>query len=293
MIDYALAHLRRLGIEEIGVNAHHLYESVEKAMARQTPPVTVVVEDELQGTGGGIRGIARALDADTLLVINGDALFDFDLEPLVEQHRRTEALGTLALRHVASDSPFRKVGVDASGRLNVIAEMSIPGVSSADLEFGAYTGVQILNRALIERIPEGDCDILRSAYRGILEAKGPIYGHFVPRQSIWFDVGAPDRYLDAHRLVLDQQLQTSHLPDVDVQGCAIHSSATIGESASILGPCVVMDGAHIDADVVIGPYTFVGSGAQIARGCRISRSVVWSGVSVHRDADGEIVLPPC
>ncbi|MEE2786606.1 MAG: NDP-sugar synthase [Myxococcota bacterium] len=291
LIEYALDHLRKLGIEEIGVNAHHLHGVLQEAMQKESPSVTVVVEEVLQGTGGGIRGIARALDADTLVVINGDALFDFDLHPLLEQHRKTRALGTLALRQVPVDSPFRRVGIDQSGRLNVISEMSCPGVSRNTLTFGAYTGVQIIERALIERIPEGECDILRSAYRDVLDNAGPIFGHFVPAGSVWFDVGTPDRYLDAHRLVLEQTLSVEHLPTMDRHGRAIHPGSIVSPTVELIGPCVVMDGAHIESSAVIGPYAYIGEGAHIGPGCRISDAVIWPKVSVDRDLSRQVVLP--
>ena len=88
LLAYGLDALARLGIETVGINAFHLADAVAAGLAHRPEKLHVVREETLQGTGGGIRGIARALPEGTLVVINGDALFDFDLAPLIERHRK-------------------------------------------------------------------------------------------------------------------------------------------------------------------------------------------------------------
>ena len=59
-------------------------------------------------------------------VINGDALFDFDLAPMLARHRARGAMATLVLRAVPADSPFGRVGIDSAGRLQRVAEIAAP-----------------------------------------------------------------------------------------------------------------------------------------------------------------------
>ena len=125
LLTWAIEALHRAGIERIGVNAFHLPDQVVTALSHD-PQVTVTIEETLQGTGGGIRGIAASLPSGTLVVINGDAFFDFDLAPFIAAHRATGALGTLVLREVPPDAPFGRVGIDSAGRLHRIAEIEGP-----------------------------------------------------------------------------------------------------------------------------------------------------------------------
>ena len=291
MIDYAFDHLGRLGIDHIGVNAFHLGSAVRTGTLHRDERISIVVEDELLGTGGGIKGIAQALECDTLVVVNGDALFDFDLQPVLDAHRSTGALGTLALRWVPPDAPFGRVGIDTDGRLWKIAEVLAHGIHPEELTFGAFTGVQIIERALIDRIPDGQCDILRSAYRAVLNENGPVFGHFVPRESVWFDVGTPDRYLEAHRMILDGHLSVAHLPPKKRNLCRIHETAVIADSAVVRGPCALMSNVHVGARTTIGSHVFIGEGAVVRPGLHLQNAVVWPGATVDRNVENEVILP--
>ena len=292
----ALEALRGLGIHRIGINAFHLPDQVVAAFAGD-PQVTVIVEESLQGTGGGIRGIAAALPSTTLVVINGDALFGFDLAPCLAAHRASGALGTLVLREVPPEAPFGRVGIDAGGRLHRIAEVEGPDAAAQkSLKFGAFTGVQIIEPALVAAIPPGPGDILRTAWRTHLMQRAPLFGHFVPRQSredpsAWFDVGSPDRYLEAHRAVLAGQLPAGHLPPPDSAGRRIHPEARIHPTARLVGPCAVLAGAVVEASAVVGPWAFVDVGARVEAGVEVVDTVLWPATRATQRLRGAIVLP--
>ncbi len=291
LLEYAFDHLSKLGINTIGVNAHHLGTRLTNAFGHRDEEIYVVHEEVLQGTGGGIRDIAAQRPDSTFVVINGDALFDFDLAPILRRHRQRGALGTLVLRYVPPGAPFGRVAIDGGGLLHRIAELSAPGADALTLFYGAYTGVQIIEPELIKAIPDGPCDILRSAYQTVLSDLGPIYGDFVAPESLWLDVGTPERYLAAHRAFLDGRLQGSHLPEADDQGRRISSSAEIHPSAQLIGPCVILDEAIIEADTSIGPHVFLGRQSRVTRGSQLEDSVVWDGVTASGQIDEQIVLP--
>ena len=155
------------------MNAYHLAQVDAYASARDAS-FFVVKEESLRGTGGGIRGIAKQRPKDTLVVVNGDALFDFDLTDVIANHKRRGALGTLALRYVEPDAPFGRVGIDGGGRLHRVAEVSTLALihSLCSME---HTGVQIIEPELIERIPDGPCDILRTAYADVSRARTRVW----------------------------------------------------------------------------------------------------------------------
>ncbi len=307
LLAAALEALRALGIRQIGVNAFHLPEQVVAAFAGD-PQVSVIVEESLEGTGGGIRGIAAALPATTLVVINGDALFGFDLAPCLAAHRASGALGTLVLREVPPEAPFGRVGIDEDGRLHRIAEVEGPDAAAYEgpgsgggcppepggtksLKFGAFTGVQIIEPALVAAIPAGPGDILRTAWRTHLMQRAPLFGHFVPAESAWFDVGSPDRYLEAHRAVLAGQLPAVHLPPADDSGRRIAPTARIHPTARLVGPCAVLAGAVVEAGAVVGPWAFVDADACVEAGVEVVDSVLWPATRATRGLCGAIVLP--
>ncbi|MEE2757093.1 MAG: NDP-sugar synthase [Myxococcota bacterium] len=289
LIDYCIGHLTRLGIDTIGVNSYHLADQVSDYTSRLRPDIYVVEEADLQGTGGGIRELARHRPNSTLVVINGDALFDFDIGPALEKHYENGAMGTLLLRYVEPGAPFGRVGIDGTGRLHRIAEMDAPGADSLTLFYGAFTGVQIIEPSLIRMISDGPCDVLRTAYQAVLKQKGPIFGQFMRPDSQWIDVGNIDRYLDAHRQILDGHFFVSHLPCADSQGRRISEKARVDSSATIIGPCVIMPDAHIEAGASVGPYTFVDHGVKVLSGVELSNTVIWPNLSVAESTCNTVI----
>ena len=290
LLRYCIDHLHRLGVETIGVNSFHLANQVDDYTSSLNSDIFVVEEDKLQGTGGGIRGIARKSLDSTLVVINGDALFDFDIKSALEKHRNSGAMGTLLLRYVEPDAPFGRVGIDGSGQLHRIAEMCAPGADSLTLFYGAFTGVQIIEPSLIDMIPDGPCDVLRTAYKTVLNDKGPIFGCFMRPSSQWIDVGNVDRYLDAHRQILDGHFAVSHLPCADSQGRRISEKAQVSSGAKLIGPCVLMPDARIESGATVGPYAFIDRGAHVRSNVHLRDAVVWPDVSVAESVEKTVVF---
>ncbi len=285
LIDHPLAALRAAGVARVGVNAHHLGAQVAPALAAVPEVVAVVQEAELQGTGGGIRGIAQALGGTgTLLSVNGDALFDFSLAAVLAQHRARGAAGTLALRRVPAGSPFARVGVDRDGRIHRIAEVVGPDAARQDLILGAYTGALCMEADLVARLPAGGpCDVLRSAWRDALADRAPLFGAWVePADAPWFDVGTPDRYLAAHQALLTGALIPHGAPDADAQGRRIAADAVV--AGEVVGPSAVLAGAVIEAGARVGPGCWIGAGARVRAGVRLTGCVVWPGVEVTAPA---------
>lgn len=287
LLSWGLDALRGAGVGLIAVNAHHLAAQVHAAFAT-TPDVIVRAEPTLMGTGGGVRHLAQALadqaGSGPLIITNGDALFDFDIAPHLARHRARGAMGTLILRRVPADSPFNKVAIDADGRLVRVAEVEGPALHTA-VESGAFTGVQIVEPALIAALPQGPGDILRTAYRTRLGERAPLFGDFAPDGCTWIDVGTPDRYRAAHRAILDGRLPAPHLPPPNPDGQRVHPSARV--EAPMTGPCLVLADAHVSAP--IGPYATIHAGARVQ--APVEDAVVWPDVVVRAPAKETVVLP--
>ena len=101
MLYWVIARLARHGFTDIIINAHHFAEQIEDFAAAYNSPgvsLTVSVEEEILDTGGGVRKAAWFFDNKPFLVHNVDVLTDLDLSGLMNAHRASDALVTVAVK---------------------------------------------------------------------------------------------------------------------------------------------------------------------------------------------------
>jgi NDP-sugar pyrophosphorylase family protein len=112
--------------------------------------ITYIVEDELKGTAGAIRGALSSITGDDVIVLNGDSFCFFNLEMLVNCHKENSALMTLTL--VKTDEPDRYglVDFDENGRIKNFQEKGRAKYGSAYINAGVY----VINRSIIMQIDQ-------------------------------------------------------------------------------------------------------------------------------------------
>jgi NDP-sugar pyrophosphorylase family protein len=179
MLDHVLAHLRLHGHHDVVVNAFWLADQVV-AWAADKPGVHVIVESpELLGTGGGLRNAAGLL-AERFVVVNGDILADVDLTALW----RVDAPAVMALR--PQDQPVHTGIALVDGVVRGIA--GVVGEGDPGLHF---TGIHVLRREVLDRVPPGPQCIIRTAYRALVP-EGKVRG--VVHAGAWTDIGTLAEY---------------------------------------------------------------------------------------------------
>ncbi|MFP4307301.1 MAG: sugar phosphate nucleotidyltransferase [Desulfococcaceae bacterium] len=185
--------LAAAGCESVAVNTHHLGDRIAAALSEETFPVPVVVRHEpvLLGTGGAIRNFSDFWDHRPFLVANADVCTDLDLGALYAFHQRHHAAATLA---VWDDPSVNTVGVDADGRVAGF------GPSAPGLRRRTFTGVQALDPAILEVIPEEAPASSIDAFQRLVDRGAPPR-IWEPTGGFWRDLGTPDRYRAA---VLDR-----------------------------------------------------------------------------------------
>ncbi|OGQ87273.1 MAG: hypothetical protein A2512_12875 [Deltaproteobacteria bacterium RIFOXYD12_FULL_56_24] len=258
LLAHTLTQLRRSGAEGILVNAHHLREQI-KAMLQGQGDVLVQMEDLEMGTGGGLRLALSHFGEAPFLAVNGDIVHDLDLAAVYRTHCASGAEVTMVLH----DCPrFNNVRVDGEGRI-----VGFVGAAGEGERLLAFTGVQVINPAVLSLIPAGVFYNIIDCYEALLESGGFIQalvvsGHF------WTDMGTPSDYLRLHEDVLLK----GRLP-----GFFSEDAAT---------PFYLAKNAVLGAGVTLQDWVAIGHGATIGAGASLARVVVWDGARV---APGSIV----
>ncbi len=147
---------RLAGFERVVVNAWHLAEAIEAAVAtRRDPPVLVVREEHVLGTGGGVANALGFLGDAPFLVANGDVLLtDSPGLTVVESLARawdgdtTDALLVVVERE-------RARGYRYGGDFFMTQGNRLVARGGRDAAPFVYASVQIVHPRLLEGAPEG------------------------------------------------------------------------------------------------------------------------------------------
>ena len=291
LVRYALALLAGAGVRRAVVNVHHLPDGMARAAAEAAGALglslAVSREPVIAGTGGALREARGALaGAEHVLLVNGDVLFDVDLAAALAEHRASGALATMVLLPMPAGARYASVDTDATGAVRRIAGAFGPG--GEGLSPWHFSGVHVLSRALLDRVPEApfECDINRHVYPPLM-ASGAIRGRVV--EGYWNDLGTPERYLGATADVLAGRVPLARFRGADpfagtrelAPGVRAAASARIASAARLGGPALVLAGAELAAGAEVGPNAVVGPSARVPAGAIVHDAVVWEGTAIE------------
>jgi mannose-1-phosphate guanylyltransferase len=275
LLHWTLERLARHGVTDVIINLHHLAASVVALVGDGRAfglRVTYAREKRILGTSGGPRAVRDFFGDEPFLLVNGDMLFDFDLTRLVARHHAAGARATLALRPNPDPRTYGPIVTGPDGGVRSLAGRPRRARGTVSL----FTGVHVLDPALLERLPRGPSDSVRDLYPPLVAEGQRLLG--VRVKGAWYDLGRPALYLAAQlRRIAGESL--------------VHWSATIEPGARLVRS-------------VIGPMARVGAGALVERsvlweaaevgaGARLRRSIVTAGAMVEAGerADGVVVIP--
>jgi NDP-sugar pyrophosphorylase family protein len=283
LLDQSVALLRKHGIQQAVVNAHHLPGALEEWADSCDMDLHVSVEaPQILGTGGGLVHAVEHL-ADSFVILNGDVACDIDLGRLFMG--LTSSLATMVLRVRQPGERYGLLATDAQERvvdLVGLAQAEPQGEVRKDRHF---TGIHGMRREALELIPAQQACVVRTAYKELVPDRQVAAQH---HDGLWLDLGDPARYLRANRMVLrDEVLLPLHPWDHVAWGIRLNgrevgqkSSVEIDSTAALVGPIWMGPGASVGANVRLGSEVVLGAGCRIGAGSRLRRCVVWDGAEV-------------
>ena len=274
LLTFALDSLLAAGVGTLSLNTHHLPEAFSHALGKEPSyrdhPLRLFHETLLLDTGGGIRNARPALGDSTFVLYNGDILADLPIRDLLTRHRNSGAIATLLLRP-ADGGGVANIRFDVtSGGVQDLR--GVLGVEEGDL--AVYSGIAVFEPAIMEWIPQTGPYSIIDALLSALRA-GEKVGGMIAEEGLWIDLGTPESYLRAHRLLADPAVRPGYVPDSSWPR-AIHPEARVESGAVLEGVVAVGPGSHVERGAVVRD-SVIWPGAVIKAGSRIEECVV-SGV---------------
>ena len=250
VIAHTLTWLARNDVSEVVINLHHRPETIRRAVEHHRPPGMTIhysLEDELLGTGGGLRAVAEFLgESDPSVVLSGDMLVDLDLRAAVARHRERACRYSLL---VCPDDPraerFGTLGFDDDDVLRRIGSRFDLGGEARD---GLFLGIRVVASRCLADWPEP------RAFEDLADWLGPqleagardVCANWVPRaQLLWEPVGTAEEYLAAN---LDVPMPSYR---DEIPGEAAARVTGEGDRTNVIGQGATIDsGASLERVVV-------------------------------------------
>ena len=201
LLETVIQRITEAGIHDIVVNVHHFSSLMKEYIAAHTFDADIRISDEseiLLDTAGGLKFAEPFLrGADQILLHNVDILSDIDIKSLIDNHLRSGALATLAVRSRKTSRYllFDRATMRLCGWQNVsTGEKRVEVAMSEEVPLG-FSGIHIVQRDIFNHIPAGEKLSMTPLYLD-LAAHHRIQG-YLHQNDNWMDVG---KYEDVVKL---------------------------------------------------------------------------------------------
>lgn len=271
LLEHILLLLRRSGVTECAITLHHMPESIQSWFGDGSDwgmRLRYFTETEPLGTAGSVKACAGFLQGEErFLVLPGDCVCDFDLAAVCAG-QDSGALATLLLCRAADPLDYGLVRTDGDGR--VLRFVEKPGWSQVFTN-QVNTGIYLLRRELLDRIPEGEpCDFSLDLFPKLLE-EGAFLDARLP-YGYWRDAGTPAALLQIARDALDGKVKLDlSLPQ---RKGGVWSEEELPEDAEVLPPCWIGPGVALGSRAMVGPHTVLEQGSSVGNRAIVQGSLV-------------------
>jgi len=266
--------LHDAGVRDAVLNLHHLPHTLTGAIGDGADigmRVRYSWETPVLGSAGGPRRALPLLPAvgnqHSFLIVNGDTLTDVNIAALIDDHRSSDALVTMAVIPNTEPDKYSGIAADADGYFK---EFVPRGSSQPSYHF---VGVQVAEPQAFASIPPDTPYEVRTLYPALREADQRSVRLF-RTEAAFFDIGTPADYLST-ALAIDERDSAgtsgarNHIAaDARVERSVLWDDVVIGKGA-LLKECVVADRVVVPSDTSWHGVTLRVAAGELAPGERV------------------------
>ncbi|HEV8083596.1 MAG TPA: sugar phosphate nucleotidyltransferase [Chitinophagaceae bacterium] len=197
--------LARFGIKDIIINVHHFAKEVKDLLKSDSDfgsTITISDEsDELLETGGGLKKAGWFFEEDNspFVVMNVDVLTDINLRGMIEQHKKSQPLATLAVtnRHTSRYFLFDDMDQLCGWKNEKTGEQKIRREASKFIQ-KAFSGIHVISPKIFPLISMNGKFSMVDLYLDL--ANTHAITEFDHSNSKFIDVGKPESIMKAEKL---------------------------------------------------------------------------------------------
>jgi len=266
IIDHIYKKVKKFNLEVI-ISTNKRFEGDFRKWASNKKVEMIVEssykEEEKLGAVKALSEVSKKVN-DDMLVIAGDNVFSFELDPLFELYEKN-CETVIALYDVGDPGLAKRYGVaEMDGQIVKKFYEKPEKPHSTLVGIGIYAFPKKINNLLQQYVKSNTKHDNLGDFISWLCKKVDVFGCVFEGQ--WYDVGSPDSYIEAFR------------------SFSIHSiakDAKIDKISKIVKPVIIKSGVTIKGRSIIGPYTYVGENCFI-ESSDVSDSIIFDGVILRR-----------
>lgn len=273
VIEYTVHLLKRYGINDITMSLFYLPENVVNYFGDGTfweVAIDYSIEELPLGTAGGVKLALKDYD-DTFVVLSGDGIYDFNLQDIIDFHKKNNSPVTIALTRVPDPIEYGIVITREDNTIERFLEKPSWGEVFSDT---VNTGLYVIEPEIMERfVPKHEkFDFSYDLFPLLQKNNIPIYGYI--SDGYWCDIGNLDAYRKVHQDILNGIVK------IDFPGKKIGENIWAGQDveihpdATVVGPVVLGNYVKIKKGAEVSEYSVIGDNTVIYENASVRRSVV-------------------
>ncbi|MEM1645077.1 MAG: NDP-sugar synthase [Ignisphaera sp.] len=247
-----------------------------------------------------------------LVVVQCDNIFKLNLNKVLEFHKSVGADMVIVLKETKDVTGFGVAELGANNRITRFIEKPKPEEAPSNL---INTGIYIVEPTVIEffntfhgkeLLKTGKMDFGQHVIPKLIELGYNVYG-YIMEEGYWFDIGTPERYLEAMEYLLhtkDYRILEAEekIPNVFLQGRSpkskeFHEDIIIKSKnglikfsgVTLIGRHVILGENTFIEDSSIDNYCIIGSNNHISRSAIMDRSYIEEEVKIVNSIIGRHV----
>lgn len=305
LIEFTLLHLARQGFKEFifGVSGYVNYKTVFdifqegigfSARYNINPRVHFKYQPRYHtiGNADSVRVCLEYYDLnDPIIIVQGDNVFFFNMKDIINYHESKNAFMTIVLKPVNNVEDFGVAKLRENNMIEYFVEKPKKENAPSNL---ANTGIYIFSPEIREVfkseeiksfISLGKMDFGKDIIPYLINKGYPVYGYVT--NDLWFDIGTPDRYLDAMITLLrtlDEDYLNAKRISKDARIFVQGTSPDSIRRRQIIEKMYMEGKIRVEGSVLIGRHTQVGEGLYVEDSSIDNFSIIGNNVKIVKSS---------
>ncbi|HZW56305.1 MAG TPA: nucleotidyltransferase family protein [Nitrososphaerales archaeon] len=198
LIEHLILWLKKHGVKEFVVSVSYLRKMIESYLGDGTElgvKISFVRSPSPMGISGQLLNVKDKVKS-TFFLLYGDSVFDFQINKMLEFHKRSKATLTMGLMHYDAKLPYGLIERDKDGR--VLSWKEKPEIGGL-INVGCY----VSEPTIFKYIPKGRMYGFDSVVRDMMKAGENVSSYVIEGQE-FMDIGDERSYRRVYDIFLQK-----------------------------------------------------------------------------------------